>query len=491
MSLENYKGKVLLLLLGLALVRGLIYSAVVLPWQAPDEPRHFEYVKLLYKHRRLVGWADVDPSIEEEIIASMAKYDFWTFGLSDWTASESTPLPQRFHEVWTWPGTQHELHQPPLSYLLYLVPLLVTAGEGTAMQLYALRIVSVIMGTMVVLVGYLTARELFPNDKRLVIAISAFVVFLPMHTFMTSTVNNDHLAELLVSMVILAWARSFRTGLSYRRVIVIVFLAFLGMLAKRTAIVAIPICMFAMLLYLWGRNIRTLLSWRRVCLAVGLLAGVGGILVVGLTGWSRLAALVNKVSSGETWLLDYYFALPSERFPFSFDQPYLSTEAVAVYRSYILLMFESFWARFGWANIRLSAVWYAGLAIASVAAFLGLGLAAVRLRGTRTKGFLSGWRVKLFILLVISILFDFVIIVAKEIRSNWEITMRGWPNGRYLYPVIIPIATLFVVGLRELFSRRFGDQWWYVYIGGLILFDTVSLMLYIMPFFYGIAPQLP
>ena len=110
--------KFLLLLLAISLVQGFIYSALIPPWQAPDEPRHFEYVRLLYEKRRLVGWGDVTPSVEQEIIASMDRHDFWRFGIIHAQVFPSEGLPQSFKDVWT-PGVSHELHQPPLAYLVY------------------------------------------------------------------------------------------------------------------------------------------------------------------------------------------------------------------------------------------------------------------------------------------------------------------------------------------------------------------------------------
>ena len=68
--------KILFLLIAISLVQGFIYSAIIPPWQAPDEPRHFEYVKLLYEKRRLVGWGDVTPSVEQEIIASIGAAEY-------------------------------------------------------------------------------------------------------------------------------------------------------------------------------------------------------------------------------------------------------------------------------------------------------------------------------------------------------------------------------------------------------------------------------
>lgn len=60
--LGRWDNRILVLLLAVFLARGVIYLAVIPPWQAPDEPKHFEYVNLLYQERRLLSQKDVSPS---------------------------------------------------------------------------------------------------------------------------------------------------------------------------------------------------------------------------------------------------------------------------------------------------------------------------------------------------------------------------------------------------------------------------------------------
>ncbi len=48
-ELPRPRRRLLGLLLAMALLGGVLYAAVVPPWQSPDEPGHFEYVALLYR----------------------------------------------------------------------------------------------------------------------------------------------------------------------------------------------------------------------------------------------------------------------------------------------------------------------------------------------------------------------------------------------------------------------------------------------------------
>ena len=472
MDVKRRKTTILLLFLGLSLIRGLIYSAIIPPWQAPDEPKHFEYVKLLYGKRRMIGWSDITPSLEREIISSMDEHDYWRSG---WFLKRG----ETFQEMWG--NTSHKLEQPPLSYILYVIPLPLFPGGDMALQLYAMRCISIILSALIVVIAFLTIEELFPNNEFLLIGIVAFIVFLPMHTFMTSSVNSDHLAELFTSLLMLSWIVIFKKGPTRLRIVSIDLSAILGLFAKRTALVAIPTCIVAVPIYLWGRASRAQLSWSKLALVIGLATVAIGTGIC-LGGRLQIAQSFPRLSKVINHVYTYYLFLPSEQFPFTFHQGYFSHEALQVYRSWVESMFESFWGNFGWLKIRLDTPLYLLMGLVSLAAFIGLCLFSSRV--ARIPHLLTKWQKKSLLLFSLSVLFDFIIIIAKQIR-DWGYEWGGRPQGRFLFPVIIPIATLFMLGLRELVPARYQKRFLLVYIGCFIAFDSLCLIRYIIPFFYG------
>ena len=485
MSLENHKDKVLLLLLGLALVRGLIYSAVVPPWQAPDEPRHFEYVKLLREKGRLVGWGDVTPAVEQEIIASMWRFDYLRYGHSDAPPLAPGELPTRFGQIWAWPGTEHELHQPPLAYLLYLAPLVLTAEQDTALQLYALRLFSVLQGVAVVIIALQIANELFPDNPLLAVAIPTFITFLPVHTFMTSMVNNDHLAEVFVCLLLLILVRGFRRGFSLWGLGAIVLVVVAGLLAKRTALVAVAISLAALPLYLWRRPVRRALNWRKVILSMAAVFGITALVAAIILYWSQAVAEANRIGSWQDWLVQFYLFLPSERFPASLRYHLVSPQAFQIYRHYLWSLFRTFWGSFGWQNIPLDGWGYYALAVVSLAALLGVGLFVIR--ACRKVIRLEWWQQRVLILFALSLVMAGALVIGREIR-NLDLSLArggpGWPSGRYLFPVIIPIATFFVLGWSELAPKRYRAAWTVALPGLLFVLDSFSLLFLIIPYFY-------
>lgn len=467
------KARILLLLLSLGLVRGLIYSAVTPPWQAPDEFRHFEYIKLINEKGRLVTYKDLSEPLQREIIASMIKYDYWRFGYAPFPFDPANP-PQSFEEI-VEPFVAHSLYQPPLYYLLSALFLSVVSQAEITVQLYAMRLFSVILGVLTVLVAFLTMAEIFPNDDFLLISVPAFVVFLPMHTFITSSVNSDNLAELLVSLVIYIMVRILRHGTSCLKIMVSGLLVMLGWFTKRTALVSIPICVITVPLYLWGRPFRATLSRKHLA---SIMAVVGAIASGIILYRAKLQALLARFSARAAG----YLMLPSRPLEFLFDREHYTPDALRRYGYFMQRMFMSFWAHFGCLKIRLAPIWYQIIAVVSLVAFLGLLLFALRLAKTPTL--LRKWQKKCLLLLFSCVVLAIIITILGMVRIQ-AVYRAGPPQGRYLFPVIVPIATLFILGLRELFPRRYYQPLLLAEIGSLFLFDLICLIGYIIPFFYG------
>jgi hypothetical protein len=472
--IRHHRTRALLLLLGLSLVRGMIYSAVIPPWQAPDEFRHFEYIKLLRQERHLLTAQDMSLPLQREIIASMVEHHYWEFGRAAFPFDPENP-PQSFQEI-IWPSDPYWLFQPPLYYLMGVFP--VALAEDVDLQLYAVRLMSVVLGTLVVLVAFLTAVDLFPDDDFLIIGIPAFITFLPMHTFITSVANNDNLAEWLVSVVVLILVKVYKDGLSLLRVALIGLLVVLGLLAKRTAILTIPLLVVAIPIYFWrGRGRACRLNRKGVGLIVGLI--LTGVVARGLL-WDAGRRLWGDMFPT---LRPYLILIPGADFSALF-----TSEGLHLLACYAEGLFESAWARFGWMNVRLDSIWYQMMALVSVAALGGVGRFASRALRRRTT--LARWQGKCLLLFALCVLFAMAIAMGYSVRlwahfQTFRPEMAPSPQGRYLFPAMIPMATLFMLGLRELVSVRYRKGWLLTCISGLMVFDAISLVRYILPFFYG------
>jgi len=458
-----------LLLIALGLVRGLLYSALIPPWQGPDEPQHYEYIRLLHEKRRLLQWGDSVPAVEQEIIASMGQFDYWRTG-------RYVYLGITFNEIWD--GYAHDLQQPPLAYLLYLGPLLIAPGD-IALQLYLMRLLSVLLSLIVIVAAFVVASKLWAARPTLSWAISAFIVFLPTYMAMSGMVNNDHLAEAAVSLVLVFWVVAFRQGLSIPLAGALIAFSPIGLLAKRTAVVLLPVHMIAIVIY-FRLHHRRLFSGRNIIITL-----CAGVLVLSLIFWagsSGLARLSQYHPNVAKWLLKIYLFLPSKNFPLSLDHPYFSSEALHLYVHYARFLFETFWGRFALLQVRWPPALYILAVLLNLLALTGL---VLFVRRVMTEAYsLQRWQLATFLFFAFSIVVMIALIYANEIR-RWDIEWGGWPQGRYLFLTIVPIATLFVQGWSELVPQRYRTAWVTFLIGILLALDTFSMVFLIIPYFYG------
>jgi hypothetical protein len=379
--------------------------------------------------------------LQTQVYVSMQESDFWA---------------RRAHTLA--PPALEEEHRPtvghpPLYYLLVALLLAPFSRCDLITQLHILRLGSVLLGTLTVLVAYLTAQALFPEDASCQLAIPAFIGFLPMHAFITSSVNNDSLAELLVSLVIYSLLRILKNGLSWQRVMSIVCLLASGLLTKRTTTFAIPLAVLTILLYCLRAKPLKLAPTSEACRGP----------LHRLRKWGMWLLIASATGLG-LWTLT---RVPFRYFHLLLEPQGYAPTALRTHVLSFLLTFASFWANFGWMNVPLDLRWYAALAVFSLLAVCGLGFFAIRvMRGTET---LETWQRRALLMLLLAV----VLIFAQTLGL---IIVRGiHQQGRYLFPALIPLAVFFTVGLQEWVPARHRSIFPLALVLGMFVLDSVSL----------------
>ncbi len=512
----------LALLLLLTITRGIVYVLVIPPWQTPDEPAHFGYVRFIAQNRRLPLF-EIIP-VDEEAVTSMAHFDFWTL---------------RYHALRpVFLDDSQELRiaarHPPLYYVLGTLLLMPLMGEDVIRQLYVLRLASVVMAALTVLVAFCTAKMLFPGDNTLPLTVSAFIAFLPMHSFMSASVNNDSLAQLVASLLIYLLIKLFRDGMSSLRGLGLTILLVAGYFTKRTTFFTIPLVVMTVPVYLWTRTFDIRESWltaqrwlrgplskargmgtvmkdrpelrKRIAIMafIGIICGALCIFLIGqrqvgrhygsscvqatLTHQLYLPLLAKQHGRlAPAWLemtlspiLKFARISPAE-IERALSRGDRDASAMSSYLLFSLLTFASFWANFGWMNIPLDPAWYGVLAVVSLISFLGLALRMLReITSSREQIlFRERWQKAAFLVLLVASLLMLA-------QTSSLMAIQNIPQqGRYLFPVIVPLSILFVLGLRELIPSSYRHVFLLICIIGLFLFDGLCLTYYILPYFYG------
>ncbi len=150
--------------------------------------------------------------------------------------------------------------------------------RGTVLAVHIARLLSVALGLGTVLITYLLARELFPDQPYIWLGAAALNAFLPMFLFIAGSVNNDNLSNLLGNWLTLLIVRllKHRNQPPIRTYMWLGIITGAGLLAKLNIGFLIPIIALSLLiLSLRLRSIRPIL--------IGGL--ISGALTIAIAGW--------------------------------------------------------------------------------------------------------------------------------------------------------------------------------------------------------------
>jgi hypothetical protein len=463
-----------MLIIATYLTIGILYAVKTPPWEAPDEPAHYNYIKYLAENHRfpVLQMGDYPHEYLEEI------------------------KDKKFPPEMSIEPLRYEFHQPPLYYILAAVVYKLFAG-----RLLPLRLLSVLLGCCLLWVAYHLVKEIFPGDEVLALGTTAFVAFVPMHVAMTATVNNDTLAELILAGILWILVRYVKTsppglgGIEGGRFVGLGVLMGLGLLTKITTLVAIPLVLAAVLVRegrleqsgrtppptrgrmggggfcategppspspsLPGRGNALPAERLRRCLlpatcyllpAIFLILPwfVRNIIVYGgldIWGLQRHDAIVVGQTRTAEWLAQL--------------------GATGLAREFILTTFKSFWAQFGWMGIPVDQRIY--LILALLCAVVGLGLVLFVIRNVRQRTLSSFQRMALG-LLALSALFTLL-------SYLWYNLTFVQHQGRYLFPALIPIGLAFALGLREILARDNAKAAALLFLAGVLVLGAKGLI---------------
>lgn len=448
-----------MLIVGLALLRGVLYAVLVPPWQAPDEPFHFEYVAEL--HNRYFPPAN-GQSVQGEIISSLARWDFWRYH----NQTTPDPLPWGFSAMPLFQTIRY-LDRSPTYYFLMLPFYSLFANQEIEVRLYILRLVNALLGAAAVAVAYFAARALFLKENYLAISVASFVALLPMFSFISGSLNNDNLANLFFALFIFFFVKSLMDGPSLLYSTLLIASAAMALLVKRSTVAVIPLLLLAppFVLFRRGARGRRELAQR----AGGVLAEVIVLSLLALRIWTS-TALKAQIRN----LLNFHEHLSevSRRFA-----DFLGPEGWPRIKSNSVYLFKGFWGHFGWQNIPLSNTLYLLFLVLSLLALLGLLLAFLLGKG---PGRLLKREQKAVFLFLLS-----AVVITATAAFFRTVVLEFVPlQGRYVFPVLVPLGTLFVFGLHALFPKRFENLVTLALIGGLVIFDLVGWISYLLPAYY-------
>ncbi|MEA2375562.1 MAG: hypothetical protein QOD53_2025, partial [Thermoleophilaceae bacterium] len=273
----------------LAFLNAVAWSLITPAFNAPDETEHFAYGQYLAEVHR-APFSRVLPPYSTDAARGV---DAVRLGTSDERGDGKPPWLPEVEQAWRAagrrPGAQRQndgggqstatAPHSPLYYSL-LAPAYALSSSGSVFdQLWAMRLMSALMGALVAACAVLIARELVPRRPLLAAAAGLLVAFEPMFGFMSGAVNNDSGVNAAAAVLVYLLVRGLMRGLTVRLALAIGVALIVLPLMKGTGFALYPAALVAVAGMLW--RLRRERRWVRP-----------GVAFAGTTGGAFLAWLL-------------------------------------------------------------------------------------------------------------------------------------------------------------------------------------------------------
>ena len=389
---------------------GLIYLYAAPNFEASDTVQHIGMIKWIAErgelplqsadHDNLYGQEASQPPLYYLLMAAV-----WNaFDTSDF---EARYLPSPFTVV----GDPLRLGNRNLVIYKQVYP---PDLRGSSLALYVIRLLGLGMGALTVGAVLQSARVVAPDRRGVWLLAGALTAFNPQFLFISASVSNDNLVNMLAAL--LAWQMlvMLRDGFQGRRGLLLALLIALAALTKLSGLV---VGLVVMLAAVWR------LYRERDGRGFALLAAATLLFSLVIAGWWYLRNLMLYGELfGTATMLDYF-----GRRSISPWQLFLSEfKGLRV----------SYWAVFGAFNIVVGDAFYALMDALSLLGAGGLVASAARRRRDRA--------------LMTALGFLALLLVAGAVMLTWWSTQTWASTGRLLFPYITSVSLLLALGLSAL-----------------------------------------
>ncbi len=336
-----------------------------------------------------------------------------------------------------------QFHQPPLYYTL-ISPLFPSTNLIEGRQALPLRGINILLSMLTIWVAYQFALNVWPNNRFNVAFICTCVAFLPTYSYISATIRNGVLATFLCSLGFYLCAKIF--GKNDGRDSSWGWIGIIGGLAAISKLTA-----------------------------MGFVAGAGLAILVTAPSWRTLVRRAAWFGLGFVSVAGWWFARnwflyghPVMVVETGFQSAHADMDLLPHIRSMWIVIFKTFWAVFGRINeiyfqdIYRFFWWFSGIA------FLGLIRYAVQRRQDIPNGLLT------CLTGALAVSFGLTTYYAYNYDSD---------QGRYMFPVLIPIATFITLGFNALVPAR--CRQWVLYCVLFALAGVNTVVLYRLATIYG------
>ncbi len=201
------------------------WAFITPPFEVPDEPSHYAYVRQLAQTGTLPTSSSNDYSQEENLALELLRSRAIRFDPDEraiFSPAQQATLDQSLQALNRSSGGEGSpaagvaTSEPPLYYALESIPYRLGSGGTLLDRLQLMRLLSALMAGFTALFTFLFLREALPAARWAWVVGGLGVALSPLFGFMSGAVNPDAMLFAVSAALFYCIARAFRRGLTYR-----------------------------------------------------------------------------------------------------------------------------------------------------------------------------------------------------------------------------------------------------------------------------------
>jgi 4-amino-4-deoxy-L-arabinose transferase-like glycosyltransferase len=231
-----------------ATMGGIAWALLVPPFHVPDEPAHFAYTQYLAEAGQVPTNRDGARAYSEEELRALDALRYKQVEVRPDNRPLTNARAQRQLERTletryvrrSEGGYSHANGNPPLYYAIELAPYWAVSSGNLLDRLFAMRLLSALLGGLTVLFAFHFLRELLPGTPWAWTVGALAVALQPVFGNISGAVHGDNLLYAASAGVFLMLAICFRRGVTAPRGAALGLAAAAGILAKPTMLGLVP-----------------------------------------------------------------------------------------------------------------------------------------------------------------------------------------------------------------------------------------------------------
>lgn len=445
------------------MIQGVFYCTILPAWEGFDEPIHLAYIQFISETKMfpVYGHSEISTEIQSSIESMPVSRSLLPRSELHYADSYVKAV-QKVQPHTHGNIPLYEAHQPPLYYLVMLIPYKLFESQNLLTRLYATRFCSIFLASFFILPAYGISRELTQSKAKRLFIIYTAVMFPGLYVDI-ARVGNDSLGVLLYSILCYLMIL-LQKDFGEKKCVLVGIVLGLGLLTKMYFLPAlIPIVLLLGLLFVRMKN-------QRMSIVRGslLLFFVAGLLIMPWLVRNHHLYGIMIVTHERIVLADVTLKAKLKQ---ALIMPW-PHELGVIFRSFI-------WVG-GWSFLDQPKAVYDYFKFLFLIS--GLGIFLSFLREKRRALTLMG----LPILLVGAFLLG---LMDFSVLSYMTRHVLGGAGGWYLYALVVPISVLLVFGFSGFDWKVWVSKWsWPALTISLCLVNMYGAFFILMPYYAGFSP---